>query len=155
MPDCAGRGKYRLMYVDDKEASSFLFPSLIKRGELSVGISTGGSSPSGGHLSEGAVRRGGSEKSAGDSGFPGRGSGPISGRQCPGGGAAGSADEGTVLGLYGAGRAADPRRRSEGEWKSTGRTKREDGKRGKGHGLFGGSGLRACGPHHGAGACGF
>ena len=32
--------------VDDKEASSFLFPSLIKRGELSVGISTGGSSPS-------------------------------------------------------------------------------------------------------------
>ncbi len=32
--------------VDDKDASSFLFPSLIKRGELSVGISTGGSSPS-------------------------------------------------------------------------------------------------------------
>lgn len=32
--------------VDNKEASSFLFPSLIKRGELSVGISTGGSSPS-------------------------------------------------------------------------------------------------------------
>lgn len=32
--------------VDDREASSFLFPSLIKKGSLSVGISTGGSSPS-------------------------------------------------------------------------------------------------------------
>ena len=31
--------------VDDKEACSFLFPALVKRGELSVGISTGGSSP--------------------------------------------------------------------------------------------------------------
>ena len=32
--------------VDDREESSFLFPCLIKRGELSVGISTGGASPS-------------------------------------------------------------------------------------------------------------
>ena len=31
--------------VDDKQACSFLFPTLVKRGELSVGISTGGSSP--------------------------------------------------------------------------------------------------------------
>lgn len=31
--------------VDDREACSFLFPALVKRGELSVGISTGGSSP--------------------------------------------------------------------------------------------------------------
>jgi precorrin-2 dehydrogenase/sirohydrochlorin ferrochelatase len=32
--------------VDDKAACSFLFPSLVKRGELSIGISTGGASPS-------------------------------------------------------------------------------------------------------------
>lgn len=32
--------------VDDREESSFLFPCLIKRGSLSVGISTGGDSPS-------------------------------------------------------------------------------------------------------------
>lgn len=32
--------------VDDREACGFLFPALVKRGELSVGISTGGSSPS-------------------------------------------------------------------------------------------------------------
>ena len=40
--------KYRIPVnvVDDREASSFLFPSLIKKGSLSVGISTGGSSPS-------------------------------------------------------------------------------------------------------------
>lgn len=31
--------------VDDKEACSFLFPALVQRGSLSVGISTGGSSP--------------------------------------------------------------------------------------------------------------
>lgn len=31
--------------VDDKEKCSFLFPSLVKEGELSVGISTGGASP--------------------------------------------------------------------------------------------------------------
>ena len=32
--------------VDNKQDSSFLFPCLIKRGSLSVGISTGGDSPS-------------------------------------------------------------------------------------------------------------
>ena len=32
--------------VDNKQESSFLFPCLIKRGNLSVGISTGGDSPS-------------------------------------------------------------------------------------------------------------
>ena len=32
--------------VDDKEACTFLFPSLVKRGRLSIGISTGGGSPS-------------------------------------------------------------------------------------------------------------
>ena len=32
--------------VDDREACSFLFPALVKRGSLSVGISTGGASPS-------------------------------------------------------------------------------------------------------------
>lgn len=32
--------------VDDREACTFLFPALVKRGELSVGISTGGASPS-------------------------------------------------------------------------------------------------------------
>lgn len=31
--------------VDDKENCSFLFPSLVQQGELSVGISTGGASP--------------------------------------------------------------------------------------------------------------
>lgn len=31
--------------VDDREACSFLFPALVKRGDLSVGISTGGASP--------------------------------------------------------------------------------------------------------------
>lgn len=32
--------------VDDKDKCSFIFPSLIKNGELSIGISTGGASPS-------------------------------------------------------------------------------------------------------------
>ena len=32
--------------VDDRENCTFLFPALVKRGELSVGISTGGASPS-------------------------------------------------------------------------------------------------------------
>lgn len=31
--------------VDDKQVCSFLFPSLVQKGELSVGISTGGASP--------------------------------------------------------------------------------------------------------------
>ena len=33
--------------VDDRAACTFLFPALAKRGDLSVGISTGGASPSG------------------------------------------------------------------------------------------------------------
>lgn len=33
--------------VDDREKCSFLFPALVKRGPLSVGVSTGGASPSG------------------------------------------------------------------------------------------------------------
>lgn len=33
--------------VDDKEECTFLFPSLVKRGKLSIGISTEGASPSG------------------------------------------------------------------------------------------------------------
>ena len=33
--------------VDDKENCTLLFPALVKRGELSIGISTGGASPSG------------------------------------------------------------------------------------------------------------
>lgn len=32
--------------VDDPEACTFLFPALVKRGDLSVGISSGGASPS-------------------------------------------------------------------------------------------------------------
>ena len=32
--------------VDDLEKCSFVFPALVQRGELSVGISTGGASPS-------------------------------------------------------------------------------------------------------------
>lgn len=32
--------------VDDREACTFLFPALVKRGELSIGVSTGGASPS-------------------------------------------------------------------------------------------------------------
>ena len=33
--------------VDDRDYCSFLFPALVKRGPLSVGISTGGASPTG------------------------------------------------------------------------------------------------------------
>ena len=32
--------------VDDKELCSFIFPALAKRGNMSIGISTGGASPS-------------------------------------------------------------------------------------------------------------
>ena len=32
--------------VDDREKCTFLFPALVKRGSLSIGISTGGASPS-------------------------------------------------------------------------------------------------------------
>lgn len=32
--------------VDDRDACTFLFPALVKRGDLSIGISTGGASPS-------------------------------------------------------------------------------------------------------------
>lgn len=32
--------------VDDREACTFLFPALVRRGDLSIGISTGGASPS-------------------------------------------------------------------------------------------------------------
>lgn len=32
--------------VDDRSLCTFLFPALVKRGELSIGISTGGASPS-------------------------------------------------------------------------------------------------------------
>ena len=32
--------------ADDPEACTFLFPSLVKRGSLSIGVSTGGASPS-------------------------------------------------------------------------------------------------------------
>ncbi len=43
---CAARG-ILVNAVDDREACTFLFPALAKRGDLSVGISTGGASPSG------------------------------------------------------------------------------------------------------------
>lgn len=43
---CTARG-IPVNAVDDREACSFLFPALVKRGTLSVGISTGGASPSG------------------------------------------------------------------------------------------------------------
>ena len=41
---CQGR-KIPVNVVDDKEACSFLFPALVRRGNLSVGVSTEGSSP--------------------------------------------------------------------------------------------------------------
>ncbi len=42
---CRERG-IPINVVDDKELCSFIFPSLIKHGALSIGISTAGSSPS-------------------------------------------------------------------------------------------------------------
>lgn len=41
---CQARG-IPVNVVDDKQACTFLFPALVKRGDLSVGISTGGASP--------------------------------------------------------------------------------------------------------------
>lgn len=41
---CRGR-KIPVNVVDDREECSFIFPSLVKKGELSIGISTGGASP--------------------------------------------------------------------------------------------------------------
>lgn len=40
-----GRRRIPVNVVDDREASGFLFPALLRRGELSVGVSTGGASP--------------------------------------------------------------------------------------------------------------
>lgn len=42
---CRGR-RIPVNVVDDREYCSFLFPALVKRGPLCVGISTGGASPS-------------------------------------------------------------------------------------------------------------
>lgn len=41
---CAARG-ILVNAVDDRDACSFLFPALVQRGGLSIGISTGGASP--------------------------------------------------------------------------------------------------------------
>lgn len=41
---CQSRG-IPVNVVDDKQACTFLFPALVKRGDLSVGVSTGGASP--------------------------------------------------------------------------------------------------------------
>ena len=42
---CRARG-IPVNVVDDRQESTFLFPALLRRGALSVGVSTGGSSPS-------------------------------------------------------------------------------------------------------------
>lgn len=42
---CCGRG-IPVNVVDDRDACTFLFPALVKQGDLSIGISTGGASPS-------------------------------------------------------------------------------------------------------------
>ncbi len=43
--------------VGDREACTFLFPALVKRGDLSIGISTGGPTPVWPPISEGRSRR--------------------------------------------------------------------------------------------------
>lgn len=42
-----GERKIPVNVVDDRDYCSFLFPALVKRGSLCVGISTGGASPTG------------------------------------------------------------------------------------------------------------
>jgi len=42
---CAKQGKL-VNVVDDLETCSFLFPALVKQGDLTIGITTGGTSPS-------------------------------------------------------------------------------------------------------------
>lgn len=44
--ELCGKRKTPVNVVDDKALCSFIFPALIKRGEMSIGISTGGASPS-------------------------------------------------------------------------------------------------------------
>lgn len=43
--ECCQRQRILVNVVDDREACGFLFPALIHDGDLSIGISTGGSSP--------------------------------------------------------------------------------------------------------------
>ena len=43
--EICGRHNILVNVVDDREACGFLFPALVSRGTLSVGISTGGASP--------------------------------------------------------------------------------------------------------------
>lgn len=43
--------------VDDREACGFLFPALIRQGELSIGVSTQGASPSGAKYIKDQIRK--------------------------------------------------------------------------------------------------
>ena len=135
--------------VDDKDNCTFLFPALVRRGPLSIGISTGGASPTAAvYVKEknrsGAARRRRLERDIGISGRPARPcSGLGAGRNRPG-----AAVRGAVRRMYGKGKAA-----------GAGRIRRAggaDGKRGageciKGLCLSGGRGLRQRRPHHGGG----
>lgn len=47
--DACKRLKIPVNVVDDQAACTFLFPALIKRGDVCVGITTGGASPSAAH----------------------------------------------------------------------------------------------------------